>query len=236
MKPYPPTLSNGHSFLIDVSVYQNKIDWTQVATAWGGLVRGAYIRWSKGPQHDTRAMENIDGALNAGLEVGTYMFCDYLVESDGREQVQRWISEVQAYAPEATGLGYCIDVERRAADPHPDKAKLQVWFANAFEAVPSLRTIVYTNIHAVEAFGLEDIWPKGSGCSVARWVDTAASDPAEWGKLTPDLAMGNLPKGRKLVNWQFSSKGRVPGVPTNCDLNMMLTSEFHIIGGRLVAS
>ncbi len=81
---------------IDVSQYQNKIDWSRVE-ADGVFIRVAYRGYSAGViKADARAEENLQGAEKAGIPIGLYFMSQAISESEA--------------AAEAL---YCLDIAKK---------------------------------------------------------------------------------------------------------------------------
>ncbi len=88
-----PTCVSGESILgVDVSEYQGSIDWEQVARSGVGvaMVRlGARAWGSKGELlTDSRGLENLQGAAEAGLMTGVYFFSQAITEEEAREEAR----------------------------------------------------------------------------------------------------------------------------------------------------
>ena len=85
---------------IDVSFYQNDIDWEAVK-ADGidfAIIRGGYRGCSEGTLFtDERFYEYIEGALDAGLNVGLYFFSQAVDEDEAREEAEYLISLAEDY-------------------------------------------------------------------------------------------------------------------------------------------
>lgn len=85
---------------IDVSFYQNDIDW-ELVRADGidfAIIRGGYRGCSEGEIFtDERFYEYIEGALDAGIEVGLYFFSQAVDEDEAREEAEYLISLAEDY-------------------------------------------------------------------------------------------------------------------------------------------
>lgn len=74
---------------IDVSSWQGNIDWQTVANSGVQFVfiRMAYRASASGTiATDTKAIANIQGALNAGLQVGVYIFSQAITQAEAEEE------------------------------------------------------------------------------------------------------------------------------------------------------
>lgn len=74
---------------IDVSFYQGEIDWQAVAAdgVEFAIIRLGYRGYTEGGLRlDSRFAENIQGALDAGLEVGVYFFSQAITPQEAEEE------------------------------------------------------------------------------------------------------------------------------------------------------
>ncbi len=85
---------------IDVSDHQQEIDWQAVAD-YGidfAIIRCGYRSYSEGVLHeDTRFRENIEGALDAGLDVGIYFFSQATNVLEAAEEAIFTVRLIQEY-------------------------------------------------------------------------------------------------------------------------------------------
>lgn len=85
---------------IDVSFYQGDVDWKQVADSGVSfaMIRVGYRGYSKGViMPDSKFEENIQGALEAGLEVGVYFFSQAINAQEAQEEAEYVINAVKNY-------------------------------------------------------------------------------------------------------------------------------------------
>lgn len=72
---------------IDVSAHQSSIDWEKVKAAGitHAIIRVAYRGQTSGTLNkDSRYVENIKGAYNAGIKIGVYIYSQAITEAEGR--------------------------------------------------------------------------------------------------------------------------------------------------------
>ena len=101
------TAANAASHIgIDVSTFQGEIDWAQVKAAgveFAMLRAGGRGYGEHGTIYeDSSFIQNIQGALGAGVEVGVYFFSQAVTEEEAREEAQsvlNWISPYQITYP-----------------------------------------------------------------------------------------------------------------------------------------
>lgn len=85
---------------IDISHHDGKIDWQKVKS-WGAdfvILRVGYRGYHSGKiRIDRRFHENIKGALDAGLEVGVYIFAQAITEEEAIEEAIFVLQEIKDY-------------------------------------------------------------------------------------------------------------------------------------------
>lgn len=194
---------------IDVSVYQGDIDWNAVKSAGfdfvmmragnRGYVTGLMVE-------DANFKQNIRGALNAGLDVGVYFFSQALTMDEALEEANFIVDLLSGYDitfPVAYDWEVVIDPDgdtARTAYIDPDQLTNNfLVFAQRLE-LEGYTPVIYSNkkttIWKYDLARLEgyDIW-------YAEYNDTP-SLPYKW------------------EMWQYTSKGSVPGIKGDVDLNI----------------
>lgn len=85
---------------IDVSYYQGEIDWEKVANdgIQFAMIRvGGRYYGSGGLFEDTQFRANIQGALDAGLDVGVYFFSQATTPAEAREEAEFLLARLEDY-------------------------------------------------------------------------------------------------------------------------------------------
>ncbi len=85
---------------VDVSTYQGEIDWEKVADSGVefAMIRCGYRGYSKGViVPDKNFEQNIQGALDAGLEVGVYFFSQAMNTWEAREEAEFTLECIKGY-------------------------------------------------------------------------------------------------------------------------------------------
>lgn len=85
---------------VDVSSFQNTIDWAQAADAGidFAMIRVGRRGYTEGGLfEDDRFRENIEGALAAGLDVGVYFFSQAITEAEAKEEADYLLSLIEGY-------------------------------------------------------------------------------------------------------------------------------------------
>jgi lysozyme len=177
---------------IDVSWYQRKIDWQQVAACKAF----AFIKATEGTSLEDKAFaSNWSAARNAGVLRGAYHFFHPGV--DAVKQAEFFLSTVVTCE-----MPPVLDVE---ADDNVPTAKLvqsvRTWVEHV--ATRLRRPLIYTSPsfwHKLPAAGIEehaDLW-------IAEWEIDAPGQIGKW----PGWSF-----------WQYTSRGTVPGITGSVDLN-----------------
>ena len=109
---------------IDVSAHQQEIDWQAVAASGVefAILRVGYRGYTEGSiQEDAYFQQNLDGAIDAGLEVGVYFFSQAVDEQEAREEAQFVLDHISGYQ-----LAYPVffDWEKIVADARSDEMDL----------------------------------------------------------------------------------------------------------------
>jgi lysozyme len=183
---------------IDVSSYQQTVDWTKVKTAG---ISFAFARVSDGTSSiDGKFAANWPAMKAAGIVRGAYQY--FRPSKDATEQVNLFIQKVDAAGGLEPGdLPPVLDLETTSGlSASVVVAKAKEWLAK-IEAHYGVKPIIYTgnNMSAVTGthFSSHLLW-------VPNYTTSCPSLPSGW----TDWAF-----------WQHSDKGSVNGVPTAVDTN-----------------
>jgi GH25 family lysozyme M1 (1,4-beta-N-acetylmuramidase) len=192
---------------IDVSSHQQEIDWQAVAAdgIQFAMIRVAYRGSTIGNLiEDTCARANLEGALNAGLEVGVYVFSQAVSEEEAREEARLALEIVKNY--DITGP-VVFDWENMSYEARTDglSANLLTAAANAFcetVAQAGYQPMVYFNLHiGYLLYHLDGI------AQYPFWL--AEYNPAPTFYYTFQML-------------QYSSSGQVNGINGRTDMNIWL--------------
>lgn len=194
---------------VDVSVYQGDIDWEAVKAAGfdfamircgnRGYVTGLVVE-------DSKFKQNIEGALDAGLKVGVYFFSQALSMEEALDEANFVIDLLDGYDvsfPVAFDWEVVNDPDGdtpRTAYIDPEQLTNNfLVFAQRLE-LEGYTPVIYANKKTT-------VWkydlPRMAGYDI--WY-------AEYND-TPSLPY-------RYEMWQYSSKGSVPGINGNVDLNI----------------
>lgn len=243
---------------IDVSAHQGTIDWPRVAggeaTLDGhsqGRVRLAIVRTGDGRQTrasskpDPMAVRNLRGAHEAGIPSAAYHY----IRGDHPADVQvDVILEVLAVAGVPCAF-VALDLEGRPDnpkthedegsgawqelddDPRPDTLTVLRCLAEMRELLERRghRVLVYTGV--AWNFYVAQSAEAAVRAEAARWADIELWTPYYTSGAYPAMpvdAQGRAAPWSSWTLWQYSSKGRVPGISAAVDLNRFRGGEEQL--------
>lgn len=194
---------------IDVSKHQGAIDWAQVAADG---VEFAFIRvgnrgYGTGAVVlDERFAENITGAVSNGIKAGVYFFSQAITEAEALEEAQFVLTAIAPYRVECPVI---FDVEKVGVSDARMNALSQqerIQIARVFcqtIAQAGYTPMIYCNME-----------------TAALLLDWASlEDYEKWYAYYGETLY--FPYAYSV--WQYSDKGKVPGINTDVDLNISFT-------------
>ncbi|MCL2637118.1 MAG: glycoside hydrolase family 25 protein [Oscillospiraceae bacterium] len=187
---------------IDVSHWQYSIDWERVAASG---VEFAIIRAARGfhsaefPMiEDVRFRENIEGALENNIDVGVYFYSYARSVEEAKKEAEFYVSVIQGYE-----LTYPVvfDIE----EPYHEKmsADLITAITEAFFDV-LIENGYYPMLYSNKNF-LVNVFDERIPGTYAVWLAQWTAAPTYEGEFQI---------------WQYTAKGRVPGINGDVDLNI----------------
>ena len=211
---------NGYSFYkkgtevtsltgIDVSEHQGDIDWEKVRAAGieFAMIRSGYRSYGKGEiTFDTKYKENIEGAGKAGLKVGVYFFSQAVSTDEAAEEADAVLDAIEGYDisyPVVYDWEIIYDDSART-----DDVSVEMLADNCIEFCERVKSAGYspmiyqnknTAMYKLDVQRLKDY---------DFWLAEYSDKPSYY----YDYKM-----------WQYSSKGTVPGVNTEVDLDLSFT-------------
>lgn len=205
------TCTAGKSVLgVDVSEFQQDIDWAAVKAAGVefAMIRLGYRGYLEGQLYtDSRALENMEGAKAAGLDTGAYFFSQAVTEAEAREEARFCLELLDGMSLEMPIVfdWEFMHLEARTDDIDPQTlTSLTKAFCQTVEEA-GYRAMVYFNLnqstHFLNLLELQEypFW-------LAMYSD-------------------RMTYPHKIDMWQYSYTGRVPGIPTDVDLNLYFPYE-----------
>jgi GH25 family lysozyme M1 (1,4-beta-N-acetylmuramidase) len=208
---------------IDVSRFQNVIDWARVTEA---EVEFAFVQASRGSGDDCVVRPercgadafyelNYAGATEAGIRVGAYhrAFADGAgrrrAKADARAEARLFIAQVGELR--AGDLLPALDVETPFGGLN--RRQLRLWVRTWLERVEDglgVKPIVYTNVTSWARTGDTTLFARrGHPLWVANWNVRVPRVPADnWAGVGWSI-------------WQYTSSGSVPGIEGRVDRNWL---------------
>ena len=183
---------------IDVSHHQGRIDWDDVAEAGIDFV---YIKATEGTDWiDPRGQSNWTSAKDAGLRVGAYHY--YLLCKTGAEQAEHFIDSVPI---DARALPPVIDLE------HAQNCGMD-------QPVAEVRAEISVMISKLRHHYGKDPVLYTTNSFYRDWLQNAFPANPIW--IRDIQAYPELPDGRDWTIWQYTHRGRVPGIDGEVDRNV----------------
>ena len=205
------TLTSGNGIKgIDVSEWQGDIDWQQVKDSGVEfvIIRVGGRGTEKGTLYsDSNAQDYYEGATEAGLKVGAYIFAQSVTEQEAIEEAEFVLEAVKDWdvqIPLVYDWEY-VDEKARTADVDSrtltDMAKA---FCNTVQDAGYKPMIYFGRSQSKDLLNLEEL------VQYPFW-----------------LAMYStiMDYPYKIDMWQYTDEGKVPGIQGNVDMNLLFVHE-----------
>lgn len=210
---FAPSGAMARSLGVDVSYYNEDIDWAQVA-AQGidfAIVRLGGRGWGAGRLYeDTRAVQYLHNAREAGLRLGVYFYSTACTEAEAAREARFVLA---ALGGQALELPVFIDVEESGEYPEGRADRLS----------RAERTrVVEVFCRLIEEAGYE------SGIYSGHYYFNSALYPDSLGARTIWLANYSLSRYNRVPSfpgyaiWQFTDRAQLKGIPGYVDLNVII--------------
>lgn len=209
---------------IDISQYQSNVDWKQVKAsgvkfvllrcACRGYGTGALVK-------DTKFKDHIQGALKAGLDVGVYIFSQATNKAEAVEEANKLLECVDEYKDKVT-LPLILDFEYASDYKGDNTGRLYKANLSKSQATEVCRAFC----ERIENAGYVPM-VYANATMLKNKVDgeaLAADYPIWLAHYTVDPTIYEGP----YQYWQYSSKGRVPGIKgdVDCDFHFGIFMPF----------
>lgn len=193
--------------VIDVSKYQGAVDWKAVKNYGinGAMVRVGVRGYGSGEiVADSNFDKNIKGALEEDLDTGVYFFTSAISEKEAEEEAEFVLKAIKPYK---INLPVVFDLEKIAGD------------TARHEAVPKeeMTKIAKAFMEKIEDSGYEAML-YGNIATISELIDL---EELQEYKLWFAYYSDDIYIPYKVDMWQYASDGKVDGVTTDCDVNMM---------------
>ena len=198
---------------IDVSYHQGEIDWEAVADSGVdfAIIRIGYRGYSEGVIYqDPYFLDNIEGALDNGIEVGIYFFSQAVTVEEAVEEAEQTVEWLRGYSGDIT-FPVVFDWER-------------ISYSGSRTAELSAVTVTDCAIaffDVIESAGYQPMaYVSPSTSNEDIYVDRLTDYPMWLAHYTSDWVMSYYPYYYDM--WQYTSGGSVPGIEGNVDLNVLM--------------
>jgi len=192
---------------VDVSSYQEDIDWNAVKDAGieFAIVRVGYRGYKSGELDlDNCFVEHLEGALAAGLEVGVYFFSQALTPEEAAEEAEFVLEQIKDY-PITYPVVYDWEEVDVAGGARTDEMNMLMLtacaeaFCQVVEDAGYEACIYFNQTYGYQQFNLVSLRDH------TFWL--AEYDPHPSFEYHFDL-------------WQYTNEGTVPGIGGHVDLNI----------------
>lgn len=183
---------------IDVSYHQGTIDWKKVKASG---VEFAIIRAGYGKNTmDKQFINNIEGASRAGLKIGIYWFIYASGTADAKRNAEK-----------------C----HKLINPYKNIIDLKIWADWEYDSDKRNQQTKEGRTAIIKAF-LQSMKDKGYDVGVYANPDYLENMFGDLDEYPLWLAKYSTDMGKyKPYMWQYSSKGSVPGINGNVDMNIL---------------
>ena len=195
--------------VIDVSVWQNTIDWQAVKNAG---VEGAIIRLSYGWGNgfDVQAKRNISECKRLSIPFGVYVFSYAESAADGASEGADVVDLLRQAGVNPGDLSYPVfyDLENWTYTGHRSPTSPSVYDGIVNSWYGKLQAAGYNNLSVYSYTSyLNSALNSGNIHGKTRWV-------AQYGSTMQYTAFPTNDRG-----WQYTSSGQISGITGNVDLN-----------------
>ena len=190
---------------VDVSSHQQEIDWQRVADSGVqfAILRVGYRGYTEGAiQEDAYFEQNLEGAIDAGLDVGVYFFSQAIDEQEAREEARFVLDKISGYL---LAFPVFFDWEKIGSEARSDTMDLASLTTVTDTFCTEIRNAGYqAGLYFNQQLGYEELHLP-SLQTYTFWL-------AEYND-TPSFAY-------HFDLWQYSASGTVDGIEGDVDLNL----------------
>lgn len=190
---------------IDVSSYQPIVDWAQVKQAGidFAMIRLGYRGYSTGKLDlDDSFLDHMEGASDAGLDIGVYFFSQALTPEEAEEEAQYVITWLEGYDITHPVV---FDWEEVSEPARTDEMNMLMLTACAEAFCRTIEEAGYkASVYFNQAYGYEQL-----NLVSLRDFDFWLAEYAPAPTFAYDFDM-----------WQYTNEGTVPGIEGPVDLNI----------------
>jgi GH25 family lysozyme M1 (1,4-beta-N-acetylmuramidase) len=197
----------GYADGIDVSHWQEVIDWNQVAGAGYSF---AFVKGTEGVGWtDSKFFTNIESGEAAGLYLGVYHFARPDLDNTGQEEAEYFLSVVGDYIKS----GYLRPVLDLEVGGSLGRETISAWVMEWMQTVENqtgVAPLIYTNLYYINSFLSEEV------TAYDLWIAYWNCDPTVTSTIPPTGIWDDW------AFWQYcvGNPGTVPGISTRIDLDI----------------
>lgn len=190
---------------IDVSAFQPTVDWQQVKQAGieFAMIRQGYRGYSTGKLDlDDCFLSHMEGALEAGLDVGVYFFSQALTPEEAVEEAEYVLTWLEGYEISYPVVFDWEEVEGPARTDNMNMLNLTACaeaFCKTVEEAGYEAAVYFNQVYGYEQLNLVSL----------RDYDFWLAEYADAPTFAYDFTM-----------WQYTNEGTVPGIDGPVDLNI----------------
>jgi lysozyme len=194
-------------FGIDISHHQETIDWDEllIKNELDSIISFVYFKVSEGISHsDSRWEEHRDNLKKYHKKYGAYHF--FLPEKDPKLQAENFLNH---YSKTQSNLPPVLDVEIEEKNKGQLIKSMAIWLRDV-ELKTGEKPIIYTSLSLYKS-RFHDCFK-----NYKFWVASYSKQP-------------DLENDPRIICWQYSEKGKLPGINGNLDMNVMRSSFWKEI-------
>lgn len=188
--------------IIDVSYHNGKIDWAKVKEHVDGAIIRCGYGSDLGKQDDKMFLENVNGCIANGIPFGVYLYSYAKTLEASKSEAAHVLRLV---GPFKDKLSYPVYYDLEEKGTESGAADRAIEFGNILEE-NGYWCGVYANQHWWNAY------LKGKLDRFTKWVAKYGANNGVPGEK-PDIAS-------TYDIWQYSSRGSIPGISGNVDVNI----------------
>ena len=193
---------------VDVSAFQGEIDWKQVRRSGidFAIIRLGYRGYGKAGKlvEDEYAQDNLKGATEAGLPIGAYFFSQALNIEEADEEIEfllEILGDYELKMPIILDWEIPVDTARTVGMDARTLTDIQLHFCSVMKE-KGFKPMVYFNWHmSSRLLRLSEL-----------------EEYPFWLALYQD----RMTYPYKVEMWQYTDKGRVPGIQGDVDINVYM--------------
>ena len=221
----PALLESTIRYGIDVSEWQGDIDWASVANSdmEFAFIRIAYRGYGAGIIYeDSKAYQNIRGALDAGLNVGVYIYSQAINAEEAIAEADKALDILKkaGVGPESLALPVIIDVEF-ADDGSEYCGRLYEAYLKGEMSRATRTDVTLAFLNRIKSAGYD------AGIYAGSWVLSTWHDMSRIEnkyKVWIAAWLDECPYEGRYDFWQYSASGSVPGIIGTADLDVWYDS------------